>query len=311
MRLTRRRYLTLMGTGVCGAVETPVLDEWHRIARETDGTLGAAALHISSMRRISLRGDDRFPLASVCKLPIAIHILALADEGKLSLNDEIEIPVYDVVPGVSEVAERWPRQKRFPLGELLRLMVARSDNTAVQTLFRIGGGAVAMAERFRQWDVGGMRIDRSERCCALDAEGVENIPPVSQWTPDMLDKLTAPIPLPERLAAMQRFIRDPRDTATPNSTVELLSKAFRGEVLSEGLTQHLIEILEATTTGSGRIKGLLPNGTVVAHKTGTTATVMDPNGSTNDVGVITLPGEAGQLALSVYVKGSTADRAAR
>ena len=66
-----------------------------------------------------------------------------------------------------------------------------------------------------------------------------------------------------------------------------------------------MEILKATTTGSARIKGLLPAGTVVAHKTGTTGTVMDFNGSTNDAGVILLPGGGGQLAIAVYVKGST------
>ena len=71
-----------------------------------------------------------------------------------------------------------------------------------------------------------------------------------------------------------------------------------------------MEILKATTTGSARIKGLLPAGTVVAHKTGTTGTVMDFNGSTNDAGVILLPG-GGQLAIAVYVKGSTGSLAAR
>jgi beta-lactamase class A len=59
-----------------------------------------------------------------------------------------------------------------------------------------------------------------------------------------------------------------------------------------------------------RIKGLLPDGTVVAHKTGTTSTVLGLNGSTNDVGVIMLPKRAGRLALSVYVKGSTREPAA-
>src|SRR5204862_1923382 len=97
------------------------------------------ALHLPSGRRISLNGGERFPMASVCKLPIAIHILAMVDEGKLTLRDEIEIPLYDVVPTVSPIAERWPKQRRFPLDEMLELMIAKSDNTAVQTLFRMGG----------------------------------------------------------------------------------------------------------------------------------------------------------------------------
>ena len=50
---------------------------------------------------------------------------------------------------------------------------------------------------------------------------------------------------------------------------------------------------------------------MVAHKTGTTGTVLDFNGSTNDAGVILLPGGGGQLAIAVYVKGSTRNQAAR
>ena len=60
-----------------------------------------------------------------------------------------------------------------------------------------------------------------------------------------------------------------------------------------------------------RLRGLLPPGTVVAHKTGTTATYLGLNGGTNDVGVITLPRDRGRLAIAVYVKGSTRDDTAR
>jgi beta-lactamase class A len=56
--------------------------------------------------------------------------------------------------------------------------------------------------------------------------------------------------------------------------------------------------MTATATGSRRIRGRIPFETVVAHKTGTTAVVI------NDVGVITLPADSrigGRLALAVYV----------
>jgi beta-lactamase class A len=272
--------------------------------------VGAAALHVDSGRSVSLHGSDRFPLASVCKLPIAIHILAMVGEGKLSLNEDVEIPLQDVVPGISEVADRWARQKRFPLNELLELMVAKSDNSAVQTLFRMGGGSAGLSVRIRQWQIEGIRVDRSERDCGFAAAGVKNVPPVSQWTPRMYDELTAKITPAEHMAAFRRFLADPRDTGTPDGTVRLLRKAFRGELLPAALTRRLMEILNATTTGSARIKGLLPAGTVVGHKTGTTGTVANLNGATNDAGVIMLPGGAG-LAIAVYVKGSTGDLAAR
>ncbi|MGA2580649.1 MAG: class A beta-lactamase [Bryobacteraceae bacterium] len=281
-QFTRRQYLYLFGAGLCAAPVDALAERWRRIAADTDGTLGASALHLGSGRHVSLRGDERFPLASVCKLPIAMHILALVDEGKLARGAEIEVLRRDVTLNVSEVGHRWPKQRRFPLDELLLLMVAKSDNTAVETLYRIGGGAAAIATRLRGWHLDGIRIDRTERQCGLDAA-----------------------------ASMRRFIADPRDTATPDGTIELFRRLYRGELLSASSTARIVEILEATTTGAGRIKGLLPAGVVVAHKTGTTGTANGLNGSTNDVGAITLPKGTGQLALAVYLKGSTRDLPAR
>jgi beta-lactamase class A len=281
-RLTRRQYLYLFGAGLSAAPANMLADRWRQIAAETDGTVGAAALHLGSGQHISLHGDEHFPLASMCKLPTALHILAMVDEGKLWRGAEIEVVKQDVTLNNSEIGHRWPRERRFPLDELLLLMVARSDNTAVETLYRIGGGAAAITARLGGWRLDGIRIDRTEKQCGKDAA-----------------------------ASMPRFIADPRDTGAPDGTVQLLKRLFHGELLSAPSTARIVEIMEATTTGPGRIKGLLPAGVVVAHKTGTTGTAGRLNGSTNDVGVITLPKGAGQLALAVYVKGSTRDLAAR
>ena len=51
--------------------------------------------------RVSLNGDERFPLASVCKLPIAMNLLALVDEKRFALNQEIEVLPRDVVASAS------------------------------------------------------------------------------------------------------------------------------------------------------------------------------------------------------------------
>ena len=211
-----------------------------------------------------------------------MHILAMVDKGKLSRSAPIEVIRRDVTTEVSEVGERWPKQRRFPLDELLRLMVAKSDNTAVETLYRIGGGAAAIAARLQGWNLDGIRIDRSERQCNRDAA-----------------------------KSMRLFIADPRDTGTPDGTAQLLKRVFRGELLSASSTARIVEILKATSTGPARIKGLLPPAVIVAHKTGTTGTHGGLNGSTNDVGVIELPKGAGQLFVAVYLKGSTRDLAAR
>lgn len=264
-------------------------DQWREIARATDGTVGAAAFRLDSGRLVSLNGDDRFPLASVCKLPLAMNILALVEEGKLKLNREIEVVQSDLWPGVSDIAKAWPQRQTWPLEEMTRLMVARSDNTAEEILYRLGGGAPAMAARFRQWKIDGIRIDRSERECAAAQTGA---------TPEASYQATL------------RYLADPRDTGSPNGTVRLLARLFRGELLSRESTARMIEMLKATSTGPKRLKGLLPPGTVVAHKTGTTGAVKGLAAGTNDSGVIFLPNGA-PLAISVYVKASTRNEAAR
>lgn len=207
--------------------------------------------------------------------------MALVDEGKLQRSAPIEVIRHDVTHSVSPIGDRWPAQRRFPLDELLLFMIAQSDNTAVETLQRIGGGASAITARLRSWHLDGIRIDRTETQCNRDAH-----------------------------ASMPRFLADPRDTSTPAGAVQLLQRLFLGELLSAPSTARMIEMLQATTTGPARIKGLLPPGTVVAHKTGTGVTVGRLNATTNDVGVITLP-SGGQLALAVFLKASTRDLPAR
>jgi beta-lactamase class A len=304
--------MVLFAAGLRSVFSPKTLERaWRDIAAQTDGTVGAAALHLTTGMFVSLNGADKFPLASVCKLPIAMNILSIVDEGKLRLSDEIDIPPQAVWPGVSVIADRWPTVKRYTLDEMVSLMVARSDNTAVETLWRNGGAATAMANRFRQWRIEGIRLDRSERECGLNSAGITRFPKWEEWTPTLLEELITKVPANTRRTAMRAFIADRRDTATPRATVELLKRTFSGELLSASSTARLIQILESTATGGTRLKGLLPPGTVVAHKTGTTDTAEGLNGGTNDVGVVTLPDNAGKFAIAVFVKGSTATQEIR
>jgi beta-lactamase class A len=298
--ITRRHFLvasaaaaSMAQCGTASAASEHLLDPWHRIARDTDGLVGAAALYLDSGRLVSLNGDQRCPLASVCKLPLAMNMFALADEGKLDLNREVQISEADLWKGVSDIADAWPKRRSWPLNQIVEVMVAHSDNTAEEIVYRMGGGAAAMAARFKQWKIDGLRIDRSERECVAAQNG----------------------PTPEAsYQATLKYLGDPRDTGTANGTVQLLARLARGELLSKASTARLIEILKSTNTGPMRLKGLLPAGTVVAHKTGTTGVadtgVKPLAAATNDSGVIYLP-NGRQLAISVYLKGSTRDAADR
>jgi len=137
--ISRRQCLFTLGGSVWAAPRKNLHGQWLEIAQATDGVVGAAALHLGSGMLVSMNGDERFPLASVCKLPIAMYTLVNVDEGKLALDEPIEVEARDVWAGVSDIEKRWPAQRRFPVNELIELMAAHSDNTAEETLFRIGG----------------------------------------------------------------------------------------------------------------------------------------------------------------------------
>src|SRR5262249_30381360 len=103
---------------------------------------------------------------------------------------------------------------------------------------------------------------------------------------------------------LDRFLEAPRDTATADALVLLLRDAQEGRRLSPDSRTRLLGLLEKTRTGPKRLKGDLPTGTPVAHRSGTGGEVGHRNVCTNDVGLVTLPGRRGHLAIAVLIRGS-------
>ena len=89
--------------------------------------------------------------------------------------------------------------------------------------------------------------------------------------------------------------------ATAEALARLLAALARGEILEASQRALLWEIMGRARTGERRIRAGLPAGTPVLDKTGTGG-----NGSvTNDVGLVTLPGNAGHLAIAVLIAASS------
>ncbi len=85
--------------------------------------------------------------------------------------------------------------------------------------------------------------------------------------------------------------------------VDLLVKVVTTGLLTPSSRTLLLNMMQRCQTGEGALKGMLPPGVVVAHKTGTFAQVVD-----SDVGIITLPDDAGHLALAVCVQSPEAKK---
>jgi beta-lactamase class A len=265
--------------------------------------VGVSALHFESGAWISFNARERFPMASTYKIPIAVQVLTLVDRREVSLDRLIEVKQKDLHPG-SGILTACLNQPGLILSvrNLLELMLLVSDNSASDLLLRLAGGPQAVTARMTSLGLADLALTRPTVQLLADSAGYV-LPPEEEWAPEIFKKLYEGTTKESRKEAARRFQKDLRDTATPESMVFLLEKAFRGGVLSPETRAVLFGILERCQTGRNRIPGLLLPGTVVAHKTGTIA------GTASDVGLITLPDQAGHVALAVYIKGSETEGA--
>lgn len=284
------------------------IDSLARIARDAGGRVGIAALHVESGRRVEWNADRRFPMASTYKLPIALAVLAKVDSGVVSLDDRIGLEPSDYRLGPDPVArELGPSGGLVTVRRLLEAMLVDSDNTAADALLsRVTRGTAGVMAHLRARGVDEIRVDRTEGQMHWDVAGVARPPAEAEWTPETFRRVRATVPRAARDSAQEAFYRDPRDTATPRGMAALLAQVARGEGMKPETHAFLLEAMEGSRPGAERLKGLLPEGTAVAHKTGTIGRV------TNDAGIITLP-DGTHVALAVFVSESRlpTDRAER
>ncbi len=245
--------------------------EMGEIAQATHGPVGAAACVVEGGPVVSLHGEQQFPMQSVYKLPIGMAVLHQVDLGKLKLNQPVRIRQSDLMPPSrgSPIRDKYPHGTTMTVSELLQAMMTVSDGTASDILLKLAGGPEQVTAYVRGLGVRGIVVATSERAMA----GSEQV----QY----------------------------RNWATPDAMVRLLCSLQQGRGLSVSSRRRLLDLMTGSTTGTDRIKGLLPAGTVVAHKTGASGTVNGLTRATNDVGLITLP-DGRHLAVAVFVSDTRA-----
>jgi len=279
------------------AIPAPSLEtRFAALAEKADGVVGVAVVDVATGRSAALHADERFPMASTYKVPIALAVLHRVDEGALLLSERVEVESTDLVEGGMEtVLKRWKPGLTMTVRELLDLMITESDNVATDVLLRRIGGPPAVAARLEELSLTGVDVSRTERQMAADAYGV-TLPkgPVSL---DRFRALRRAVPSAERAKARERWEKDPRDTATPSAMARLLVRLAKGELAKPESTELLRDALRRCRTGGRRIRRLLPKEAIVYDKTGSAGR------TANDVGLVRLPG-AREIAIAVFVKAS-------
>ncbi|MEK6405497.1 MAG: class A beta-lactamase [Acidobacteriota bacterium] len=277
-----------------------------RVSAVSGGVVGVTAIHLETGRRVSMNGTDRFPMASTFKVPIAVQLLTRIDKGEVKLDQMIDIKQSDLHPGSGTLSDLFNKGGlALSVRNLMELMLLISDNSATDVLLRTAGGADAVTARMRSLGIDGISVNRSTAQLIADWAGVTRLPPEDQWNPVVFFVAFSAVKPEDQKAAAKKFDTDPRDTSTPDGMASLLEQIYHKNILKPESSGLLLDIMRRCRTGDTRLKGLIPQGTEIAHKTGTIG------GSTNDVGIIALPDNAGHVAIAVFVKSSEKDTAAR
>jgi beta-lactamase class A len=269
---------------------------------DTDGRVGLAAKHLETGEELLVNGDEPFPMASTFKLPVLVEVLAQAAEGRFSLDDEVSIRPEDQHLGSGLLADLTAPGVRLSVRNVAMLMMLISDNSAADILLA-KVGADNVNQRLRRFGIEGLTVNRSCQELILDTLGLD-FEKYGRLSPAEIGAAVAKAERdkPGYLDEVRRnFSRDDKDRTTPRAMNALLEKIQKKEILDPASCDLVLDIMFKCQTGQGRIKGLLPPGTAVAHKTGTIG------GTANDVGLIVLPDGLGHVALSILAKDFTRD----
>ena len=263
---------------VASAEKEALQKQINEIATEAKGKVGVAAVLLETGEVVaSLNAQERFPMQSVYKLPISMAVMQAVDAGKLKLADKIQVLKSEMVGrrAHSPIRDRHPNGTSVTLEELLRYALAESDGTASDVLLRLAGGPAAVQAYLTGLEIKDMIV--------LDTEQTFSQNNTAQY----------------------------RNWATPDASVALLRALHeRRGGLSESSQGVLLKFMTESKPGRKRLKGLLPAGTPVAHKTGTSGTDKGVTAATNDIGIISLPTRR-RVAIAVFVSDSPADEATR
>jgi beta-lactamase class A len=263
---------------------------------------GVVAKHLGNGAIARVNPDERIPLLSVVKLPVALVVLDGVDQGRWSLNTPITLLPHDMHPR-GFLGDRYPRGGGpVELYKVVRLMIMFSDNSAADALMRLVGGPPAVTAWLERHDIHDLRVDRTERDLGNDWYGLT--PGIDTLgSAEEIRKLRAEVPEAVHDSAARAMLLDPRDTGTAEACVRLLERLWRGNLLSEAMTDTLKSMLAHCKTAPDRLPALLPQGTFVARKTGTGGTSRGVTVAINDVGIIRLP-NGDDVAIAVLIGGS-------
>ncbi len=238
-------------------------------------TVGVAIVGGDGKDEVVVNGNRRYPMQSVFKYHIGLAMMTEIDKGKFSLDQKIEIKKSELLPGLwSPIREAFPEGTTMSIAEILKYTVSQSDNVGCDVLLRLLGGPEAVEKFVKRNGVKDISIKINEETMQSNWDLM-----FQNWT-------------------------------TPKAANELLKKFYENKrkQLSQQSHDFIWNIMRETSTGPERLKGQLPEGTVVAHKTGYSGAHKTTGvyAAVNDIGIVSLP-NGKYFYISVFVTDSKED----
>ena len=208
------------------------------IAAAHHGVLGYAVINLDTGERLSLRGDETFPTASLVKVPILVTLYDLAEKKELSLDDPLTVIKIDQVPGSGVLQFMHPGME-LSVHDAAALMIILSDNTATNLIL----DKIAIR---RVWQ-------------KMEALGLPHT------------KVHSKVYLRLASVAMDSSIKYGLGVSTPNEMAHLFELLAQGKAVSPAADSSMLEILRNNADGESMQRYV--DGVSAPHKTGATDSV--------------------------------------
>jgi len=259
------------------------------IIDKSGAKFGIALRHIESGEEILINADQYFPMASVFKIPILVEACYRLAEGHIKPSDRWTLKNSD---------------KNFPSGvlvffeegltptikDLMMFMIIISDNTATDILLN-RFGKEAVVKRMRSLGLKDIHITMTVRELfeeiMPDTNPNKPITELYRMMREQGDEFDNPS------AGRTVALTPENNVTTPIDMTNLLHKIYDGKTPNREWSDFALDVLYHQQLND-RIPRFLPNGTLVAHKTGTIGPVR------NDAGIIYI-NEHSHVILSEFV----------
>ena len=283
-------------------LENLVREQWQNFP----GRTGVAIMRIDGGEWITgQRATDLFPQQSVSKTWVALTILDLVDQGKVSLDQKIRITPNDLAVFHQPIRDRVISNGGIEATvlALIEQAIIASDNTANDSLLRSAGGPQAVQSFLARKNLGAIRFGPGERLLQSGIAGLD-------WRQEYAlgNRFYAArnmVPMAKRKAALDLYLANPIDGASPEAIVRALARLAKGELLSPASTRLILGIMSRTSSGPNRMKAGVPAGWRFLHKTGTGQILPPVSTGYNDIGIMTAP-DGTRYALAIMMGSTTA-----